>query len=281
MSPAVAAVLAAALILSGLLAGGIGFVAVPAKPARRSHSPKRGRRTQLVVAISLLVGLAAAAVSGWVILIILIPLVAVAGPYLLAKNANLDVARLDAFDEWARSLAGVLGAGVSLEQAITVTRGSAPSALQTEINTLVARIRSRMSLENALRRFAAEVGDATCDKIVCTLLLANRRGDGGLARVLTDLAESVAEDVAARRMVAAERAKQTTAMRAIMLITAFVFGGFLLAGGSYVAPYSTPLGQLVLAILLTAYVATLFWMKWISRAKPLPRLFSEEEGAKA
>jgi hypothetical protein len=38
--------------------------------------------------------------------------------------------------------------------------------------------------------------------------------------------------------------------------------------GDYVEPYSTPLGQVVLAVLLTAYVALLVWMKRLAIGKP-------------
>ena len=129
-----------------------------------------------------------------------------------------------------------------------------------------------MSSEEALRRFADDLGDTTADKIVCALILGARRRNIGLTQILEDLAESVAEDVSSRRMVQAERTRQTTTVRYVTLITVVVFGGFLLFGGSYVAPYGTTVGQPILAVLLAAYVGVLVWLRRMNRAEPLPRL---------
>ncbi|WP_331716063.1 type II secretion system F family protein [Tessaracoccus coleopterorum] len=218
----------------------------------------------------------AALLTGWVVLVAMVPAAIVGVPYLLGSGSDVaGIKQLDALEEWTRSLSGVLGAGVSLEQAIVVSQASAPAAIEQQINNLAARLRSRMSSEEALRRFADELEDTTADKIVATLILGARRRNVGLTRILEDLAESVAEDVSARRMVQAERARQTTTVRYVTLITVVFFGGFLLLGGAYVAPYGTALGQPILAVLLAAYVGVLVWLRKMNRAEPLPRLLEK------
>ena len=47
--------------------------------------------------------------------------------------------------------------------------------------------------------------------------------------------------------------------------------GMLAFTGDYIEPYGSPLGQVILAVLLSAYVATLLWMRRMAVAKPLPR----------
>lgn len=277
MTPALAATLAAAMILTGIFIGVLGFLPAPesnSKPLLAKRRRKLNRTTLVKVGIAAGLGFIAALLTGWVILILVLPALVLVVPYLFDQSDKDEVRRLDGLDEWSRALAGVLGAGISLEQAIVATQSSAPDELKTEITTLIARIRSRMSLEEALRRFAADVNDSTCDKIVCTLLLVKKRGDGGLVRILEDLAESVGEDVSARRMVQAERAKQSAVMRYVTLITVVVFGGFLMFGGTYIAPYGTPLGQMILAVLLAIYVGLLVWLRQMNHSKPLPRLLT-------
>ena len=277
MSPAMIATVAAALIGTGIALAVLGFTPVPeatSKP-RRTHATgtRVSRATWIKLGVGAVIGLVAGLLTGWVILIVVVPAALVGLPYLLGSGADqAGIKRLDALEEWTRSLSGVLGAGVSLEQAIVASQASAPAAIQGQVNTLVARLRSRMSSEEALRRFAQDLGDTTADKIVCALILGARRRNIGLTRILEDLAESVAEDVAARRMVQAERARQTTTVRYVTLITVVVFGGFLLLGGAYVAPYGTPLGQPILALLLACYVGVLVWLRKMNRAEPLPRL---------
>ena len=99
-----------------------------------------------------------------------------------------------------------------------------------------------------MRAFADDLDDATGDLIVATLILGARRRGPGLARVLSAVADSVAEEVAMRRKVEAERAKPRTTARAVTLITLGVVAVGSL-NGTYLAPYRTLLGQLVLVVI--------------------------------
>lgn len=280
MNPATIAVISAVLIGVGIVTAVMGFMpaAIPVSRPRHTNGnrPKITRATWIKIGVGSVIGLVAALLTGWVVLVAMVPAAIVGVPYLLGSGSDVaGIKQLDALEEWTRSLSGVLGAGVSLEQAIVVSQASAPAAIEQQINNLAARLRSRMSSEEALRRFADELEDTTADKIVATLILGARRRNVGLTRILEDLAESVAEDVSARRMVQAERARQTTTVRYVTLITVVFFGGFLLLGGAYVAPYGTALGQPILAVLLAAYVGVLVWLRKMNRAEPLPRLLEK------
>lgn len=278
MTPELMASLAAALIGVGIVAGIAGFRPAPPTTSRprKIRRSRLSRSVKIRILIGLVIGIAAALLSGWIVLIPLVPLALVGLPYLLGTGGGDDIQRLDALDEWARSLAGVLGAGVSLEQAIASTQASAPVALKEPVDTLVARLRSRMSTEEALRLWADEINDTTADKMAAALISGARRRSVGLVAIMEDLAESVAEDVAARRLVQAERAKQTTVVRLVTLITLIVFGGFLLMGGEYIAPYGTASGQPILALLVAAYVGVLVWLRRMTSVEPLPRILGGE-----
>ena len=102
------------------------------------------------------------------------------------------------------------------------------------------------------------------------LVLASRSSGPGLARVLTSVADAVAQDVAVRRTVEAERAKPRATARAVTFITLslLVVGAF---NRTYLAPYSTPLGQLVLALIAAGFVGCLMWMRALTLSPPEPR----------
>ena len=72
-----------------------------------------------------------------------------------------------------------------------------------------------------------------------------------MASVLESLAESVAADVRARRAIEADRAKPRATARWVTLITVGVLAVLALTG-TYITPYGTPLGQMILVLLLGA-----------------------------
>ncbi|WP_257429773.1 type II secretion system F family protein [Nocardioides carbamazepini] len=218
-------------------------------------------------------------ITGWALALIIAPVTVIGLPMLLAAPpAVAQIARLEAMEEWTRSLSGVLTVGIGLEQALTATLRSTPAAIAPEVGRLVARLRARWDTEDALRAFAEELDDATGDLIALNLIRGAQRRGTGLANVLDGLAESVAADVRGRRQVEADRAKPRATARWVTLISSSVLIVLALSG-SYVAPYRSALGQIVLLALLTGYVATLIWMRTMTNGRPIPRLLTTGAGS--
>ena len=153
------------------------------------------------------------------------------------------------------------------------TLRSTPAAIAPEVTRLVARLRARWVTEDALRAFAYELDDATGDLVAANLILGARRRGAGLASVLEALAESVAADVRARRQVEADRAKPRATARWVTLISVGVLV-ILAVSGTYVEPYQSALGQVILVALLAMYVATLVWMKHMAIGREMPRFLA-------
>ena len=281
MTPAVPA-LAGALLVTGLIGLAVGGRARPVRDPAQWHTAigpltrlarltRVSRRTRLLLAVGAVAGAAVALATGWLIAIVLAPAAMAGVPVLLsAPGSTARIDRLEAMEEWTRSLAGVLTVGVGLEQALIATLRSTPAAIRPEVSRLVARLRARWSTEDALRAFAEELDDATGDLVAANLILGARRRGAGLASILESLAESVAADVRARRQIEADRAKPRATARWVTIITVSVLAVLALTG-SYIEPYGTPLGQALLALLLSLYVLTLVWMRRMATGAPLPR----------
>lgn len=201
-------------------------------------------------------------------------------PVLLSTSrvAARGISRIEAVEEWTRRLSDILVVGVGLEQAISTSLRSVPEAIRIEVTALAARLGARWPTENALRAFAEDLGDATGDLVVASLILGHRRRGPGLARALTAVADSVAEEVAMRRRVEAERAKPRTTARAVTLITLGVVALGAL-NRTYLAPYGTPLGQLVLLGVTGMFVGSLAWMRALTLSAPQPRLLARTSSA--
>lgn len=283
--PLVIPALGGALVVAGLIGIVVGLRPRPVRgpgPVGARHTPlatrwhRISKRTKILTLLGLAVGVAAWLVTGWAIAIVVAPIAVPGIPLLLSAPGSVErIDRLEALEEWTRGLAGVLTVGLSLEEAIRATLRSAPDPIRPEVTTLVARLRARMGTEDALRAFADDIDDATGDMVAAFLILGARRRGQGLATVLNSLAESVAADVRARRAIEADRAKPRTTARWITIVTLSVLGYLFLFAGDYVAPYRTPLGQILLAFLLGIFVLLLLWLRSMAKGETLPRFLNE------
>lgn len=233
----------------------------------------RGRIRGLIIAVA--AAGAAWLLTGWPVAAMAAGAAALGLPAIVGADARAEsrIARVEAVEEWSRRVADVLAIGVGLEQAIQTSARTAPGPIAAEVSTLAARIAARMPTEEALRLFADEVGDPTADLVAAALVLACRRRGPGVATALTALAESVSEEVAARRRIEADRAKPRATARAVTVITMLIAGVGLMNRG-YTGPYGTPLGQVVLAGTLGFFGASLWWMHSMTRTEAAPRLLS-------
>lgn len=284
MSPWLVGALAGALLVLGGIAFFEGMRKVPPrqKKVKLAAADKNTwwdalprRQRQLIIA-GTAAGVIFALLTGWVIAIILIPAAIIGLPWLLSSgDATARIERLEAMEEWTRSLAGVLTVGVGLEQAIVATLRSAPKEIQPEVSLLAARLRARWPTEDALRAFADDLDDSTGDLLAANLLLGAKRRGAGLASVLESVAVSVGEDVRARRMIEADREKPRATARVVTIITLGALVIMFFFSGMFDA-YRSGLGQFILTALLAAYVGALIWMKSMAKGKKLPRFIGAE-----
>ncbi len=278
---AVLAGTAGALLVGGVLLTIVGLRRVELAPPR----PSRARRPAGWARVRWLLGGGAGllvwAVSQWPAAGLIVAAAIVGLPYLLgsAKVAARVIDRVEAIEEWTRRLADVLATGVGLEQALTASAATCPLPLTREVGALVARLSARWSTEQAVRTFADDLGDPAGDLVVASLLLASRRRGPGLSGVLTAVAASVADEVAARRKIEAERAKPRFTARLVTLITLGV-AGVLMLNGTYLAPYRDGLGQLVILLIAGAFTGCLLWIRALTLTPPAPRFLTEPAGAR-
>jgi Flp pilus assembly protein TadB len=285
MTPLVAGCSGAALV-GGVFLSVLGLTPVRdvARPAaaRRRHSavlavalgdglpePTR-RRRRILLGASFAIGVALWLTTDWALAVLLLPLLTVGVPMLLRPPSATDVDRLTALEQWTRGMSGVLTVGSGIEHAIVASLGSTPDAIVPFVRTLVARLNARWPTETALRAFAEDLDDATGDLVVAALILGSQRRGPGLAAVLDDLAATVAEEVRIRRGIEADRAKPRTTARWVTVLTLGVLA-VLALDTSYIAPYKTPLGQLVLLTFLALYAGCLLWIRQMTAGSFTPR----------
>ncbi|GAB2765622.1 type II secretion system F family protein [Streptomyces bullii] len=267
--------------LIGVVAGVVGTTAPRRAPLRQRWRVLRGgknqsedarmrQRTLMVAAVVVFV--AVWLVSGNFVGGALLGAAVIGVPWLItpAQLAQERIGQLEALSEWTQRLAGLLRLGMGLEQAMITSRQGAPDELAPQIINLSDRLRLGWRPEGALRAFAEELDDVTSDKVVAALILSvNDRGPG-LAQALEDLSGTVREEVARKRAIEADRAKPRTTVRWMTIITVgVVVAGFFVP--SYTKPYSTLLGQLVLAFLTAGFLGVLALMRQLGSFRRIPR----------
>lgn len=280
------AVVAGLLLSSGLLALVTGLQRrepVP-RPARRpvgrdvwAHWTRRppgarGRRRDLLLLASLLAGFALAALSGWLVAVVVVPGLVLGLPYLLRMPRPRDVELLESLDRWVRSLAATLATGRSIPDAIRVSRRTAPGPIADEVGLLVLRLNNRWGTREALARFADSLDSPDSDAVVAALMLAADRGADGAAVTLAALADSIQSQLKARRVIEVERSKPYVVVRQVTAISMLTLGGMFVLRPQFFAPYKTPVGQVVLAVLVTVYLASLLLMRRKARQHERPRI---------
>src|SRR5680860_743552 len=234
---------------------------------RRAKSSSRsnllwGTRARRRAAYAAGAGLLVAAITRWPVaagataaLIWLWPSMFGAG-----RVGAVKVERLEALATWTESLRDSIAGSIGLEQAIKHSTSTAPAILQPALQRLEGRLRARIPLPQALAGFAEEFDDSSSDLVVAALILNSRLRGPGLVGTLGALATSAREELDMRRRVEEGRKSLRRTALIIIVVTGLFAGGLAVFSRAYVAPYSTPGGQVMLAIVLAVFAGGLVWI---------------------
>jgi tight adherence protein B len=242
--------------------------------ARVTRRPpgSRGRQRDLILLLSMIIGCLIAMLTGWLILIVVLPLLALGLPYLLILPKPRDIQLLEALDRWVRSLAATLSTGKSITDAIRISRRTASPLLADEVNLLVTRLNNRWETRDALMRFADAIDSPDADGVVAALILASSRGANGASVTLQALADSIQAQLKGRRVIEVERSKPYVVVRQVTVISLSTLVLVFLLSPDFFVPYRTPLGQILLSALLIIYLASLLLMRRKAHQPDRPRI---------
>jgi Flp pilus assembly protein TadB len=276
------ATLCGVLVAGGLVLAVAGFSSPPGRPGpastrlwRRAAASRLGesiRRRWWQLLLAVLAGFVASAVTGWPLLVVVVPAAGYGLPVILSAPANRDLALLEALDRWVRTLGSLLPTGRSITDAVRVSVRQAPALLAPHLRLLTTRLDDRWTIEQALFALADELDSADADAVLAALALAAERGGTGAGATLAALADNISDRLRALREIETERAKPRIVVRQVAIITVVVLGLALAFGGSFFAPFGTELGQLLLAVLVAAYLGSLLFLRRMTLPRPRPRI---------
>jgi Flp pilus assembly protein TadB len=197
-----------------------------------------------------------------------------AGPALFggARAEKLAADRLAGLAVWTESLRDTIAGAVGLEQAIMASATAPPPAIAADVRTLADRLRVRVPLARALRMFADDLNDPGADLIVSALILNSRLRGPGLRQVLSSLSNAVRDELEMRERISAGRRSTRRSVQVVVGVTLFFVLGLRWFNPSYVAPYGSPTGQVVLLLVILLFAAGFYWLRRLS-AFDLPGRF--------
>ena len=175
-----------------------------------------------------------------------------------------ELALVEAIATWTEQIRDTLAASNGLEHALGATATLAPVCIAGAVERLAARF-DYERLPDALRRFADDVDHPMADFVVAALIIATEKEARDLGALLSQLAESARDDARMRTRVWVGRARSRSAVRIIVgVVVAFVVG-LLLFNRSYLEPYDSAAGQVILCAIVATFVASFVAMERMGR----------------
>jgi tight adherence protein B len=273
----------AGALLGAMTAGGIWLVI-----AGIIGTPPRGPRVRTTIRwddvwwrAALVVGATVAGwlVTGWPAAGAIAGGAAAVIPMLLGARRRRDevLARGDAVAVWAEMLRDTISSHAGLREAISVTARVAPIPIRTEVHALAVHA-ERGPLPDALRRFARDVEDPVADLVVAALVIAAERQAQRLSELLSHIATAAREQSAMRTRVETGRARTYASSKALVGIT-FAFATLLVVfSPTFMEPYDTVTGQLVLGGIGAIFAAALWGLVALGKPAVSPRLLAGAGG---
>ncbi|CAM3063991.1 type II secretion system F family protein [Actinomyces slackii] len=269
------AILAGAMVGGGifLLVGffmGVGLLP-ESESGEASDLLKRLSRRTIVAA---LVGVALLVATRWIVLAVAGAVLVMVWPMLFggARQEKLAAARIEALATWTESLRDTIAGAVGLEQAIPATVYAAAPVIRDDLALLADRMRVRVPLPTALRQFADDLNDPTADLVVSALIINARLRGPGLRQLLGSLADAARSELDMRQRVSASRAGTRRSAQIVVLFSIAVMLGLALFNRSFVQPYESVQGQMVLLVVVSLFAVGMLWMRRLAGVK-LPRRF--------
>ena len=178
--------------------------------------------------------------------------------------------RTEAIALWTEMLRDAIGTARGVEGVLVATAATAPLPIRAEVQAMARRL-AREPLDVALDGLAADLDHPIGDLVVTALRLTSTAGGRQVRDVLANLAAAAYAEADSRRRVEVARERPRAAMR----YTAIIIGGFVallvVFSRTYLDPYDSALGQVVLVVVGFYWAAGFSWMHRMGRVAPVER----------
>jgi hypothetical protein len=184
-----------------------------------------------------------------------------------------DAEKAEALTVWAEMLRDATGTPRGIEGVLVATADGAPLLLRPAVQRLARRLPYE-PLDVALVGLADDLDHPVGDLMVTALRLSARAGGRQIRAVLDDLAAMAREEARMHRRVEVARARPKADMRSVLMIMGIFVLAFSFLGRTYLEPYGTVRGQVVLLLVLAIWAMGIWAMARLGRGRPSERFLA-------
>ena len=276
-----------AFVLASGLCLGLGVVGIVISwPSGGDDSPDSDRTSRLrrnvrgqipLVVLAGGTGIIAGLATGWPVVVPIVGLAVFGLPKLFGQTSGtVSITKIESVATWTEMLQGTLAASAGLGQAIIATAPLSPLPIRGAASRLSARLSAGMHPRDALSQFADELEDPCADRVVCALQLAVSARAQRLGDLLTALAHSTRDEVALRLRIETSRASLRSGIRTVLVFSVAFAAVLTVVAHSYLSPFGSAEGQLVLLVVGLLYGVGLTLMVALARPPAPVRLLGKQ-----
>jgi tight adherence protein B len=235
------------------------------------------RRNAPLIGLAAVAGLVAGYLTGWPVALPIVGAAVFGLPKLFGQtSSSVSIVKIQAIATWTEMLQGTMAASAGLGQAIIATAPLSPPPIRNATNRLSARLSAGMHPRGALLQFADELEDPCADRVVCALQLAISSRAQHLGELLLALADSTRDEVALRLRIETSRASLRSGVRTVLIFSVAFAAALCLFARTYLAPFGSGQGQVVLLLVGTLYGCGLTFMVAMARPTVAARLLGRQ-----
>lgn len=262
----------------GVLLVVVGLVGVEDRPARRRAAMPDLNRMLVRGGVAAGAGLLASIATGWVAAFPATAAAMLVAPEMIGAKARRDavIVKTEAVASWTEMLRDTMAASAGLQAAIAASAKVAPIPIRTEVRALASNIQ-RDDLPTALRSFAVAVDDPAADIVVLALIVAATKQARHVGEVLDRGAAAARASASMRTSIQAGRARTFVSARVIVFVTIGMAVLIALFSRSYLEPFDTSAGQLVLVVVAGLFAFGLWSLSRLARLDAGPRILIAPE----
>lgn len=205
------------------------------------------------------------------ILLIVTPMVFIVRIH--TKKESLTRARSNALPEVIDLIISGLQSGMSISETLESLGKIGPKHVQVDFSNFAKDLRNGGEFQSEISKLKEKFDDANADQLFETLLYANAFGGRNTIKILHELSEFLAEDIAIRSEITARFGwiKNSAVLAAV---APWLLLLILRTQESARIAYQQDIGQIFLLLGLLSTIAAYFWMRKIARLPKAIRVFS-------